>query len=303
MNKMELDFRSAQVTNQRSLPVAGFDLCGTLETDSEQDIAVISSHCTVSYWSERSGQKILVQQAAPFVVRGPMVQKGRYCRADVQITLDHRVLKAIEKVRQGNGVVHLGLEFEVVASPVIGAGQDRVLGAPDQVPIKVDGQTNRPGFVDVSRDDWLKSLKAMGYNEVEVFELPVYTHPALPGMQKVIDVLRMVEQAMGLGDWPGVMSKTRAAFEAVGTLAAEDDDVKAGFQRLWEGMFPDPRDKDIRAALDGIVDKLAKFQHLGRHMRYPFPDIQRPEALLALRQTLALFEYVGSRMKKPEAKT
>jgi hypothetical protein len=61
-------------------------------------------------------------------------------------------------------------------------------------------------------------------------------------------------------------------------------------------MFPDPKDKDIRAALDGIVDKLGKFQHLGRHTKHPFPEIQRPEALLVLRQTLALFEYVGQRM-------
>jgi hypothetical protein len=141
----------------------------------------------------------------------------------------------------------------------------------------------------------------MGFNHMEVFELPVFAHPALPGMQKAIEALRGAEQAMGLGDWPSVMSKTRGAFEAVATLAGKTKNVKAGFEKFWLSAFPDDADKELRDALDGIVERLAAFQHLGRHTKHPFPEIQKPEALLALRQTLALFEYVGERLKKREA--
>lgn len=297
---MEFNFYDVQVGNRQGLPVPGIELWGKLATQSERPIVILASHCNIRALPSRQGKQIVpVATNVPFRTGDAAIAKDSYATASVRVPLPFATLKAIELMRQGTSGLFLHLELLFMGVPLIAAGdRGNWLGTPDSVRMKVEGRDDYPMGFEFSRDEWLETIKAIGFADIEVFELPTFTHPALPEMRKAIEALRGAEQAMGLGDWSGVMSKTRGAFEAVATFAGKTKDLKAGFDKFWKAAFPGDAEADLRDALDKIVESLAKFQHLGRHAKHPFPEIERPEALLALRHTLALFEYVGERMKR-----
>jgi hypothetical protein len=68
------------------------------------------------------------------------------------------------------------------------------------------------------------------------------------------------------------------------------------WERLWQRALPREDDAPKREQLDALIKALTNYLHLGRHSRPPFPSVDDADALLALRTTLALFEYLGDRL-------
>src|SRR5690606_36392442 len=113
--------------------------------------------------------------------------------------------------------------------------------------------------------------------------------------EQALKSLREAEHAFRGGDWDGTLTKFRGAFEAVATAAGQSGHTGAGFKALWAALRPEQIDEAKRKALDELVDGLNDLQQLGRHKKFPFTPVDRCDALLALRMSLALFEYIGAR--------
>jgi hypothetical protein len=120
----------------------------------------------------------------------------------------------------------------------------------------------------------------MGYQETEVFEIP-----------------RVVS--------PGSLTHSRAAVEALFTDLGSGD-MKASTEHVLEQLYPGESELGRRKALNELVQKTGNYQHLARHRSAPAVPIERNDALLSMRLTLSVFDFVArqrGRLGKPGEKT
>jgi len=290
----ELKLRLTEITNQRPSPTPGFQIAGELTSGSSSRVSLLSLKARVRVENAfHLGNEVLCEHDAELSGDRPM-------RVYVPVSFDPRTLDAIEAKRNGD----LGIGFEVYATALVApiieapgaADRPRLLaGAPTKEHVECRSADDRQNAFRVDRDAWLQILSTFQHTELEVFELPVHRLKAKGLPQEALTSVHAAHTAFRNGDWDGTLKKCRDAFEAVATSAARASDLAAGFDVLWKGMLPDPVDDKKRDALNEVATAIGKFQHLGRHKKFPFTPVDRVDALLALRVTLSVFGYMGER--------
>jgi hypothetical protein len=197
--------------------------------------------------------------------------------------------------RDEDGAVDLTFTMIVVAAKVVRQGS-RMEEIHTSVPFRVDVSVSGGGGGDrlrVPRDEWLKLLVALGYDEIEVFELSKRSLIDHEELRRGLEHVRRAETHCRNGYAREALAACREAFEASGTGA----ESRSRWERLWQRALPREEDAPKREQLNLLIKTLSDYLHLGRHSKPPFPNVDDADALLALRTTLALFEYLGERLR------
>jgi hypothetical protein len=150
----------------------------------------------------------------------------------------------------------------------------------------------------LARSRWLQILGEMKWAEIELFEIPAAPFPHFQHLPQAIDRMRQAESALRNGDWNAVLAHCRAALEAAAKSEARSDDLKKGFELLFDAALPEHSEK--RKALDKIVKALTEYAHLGRHEQFPALQITKPEAEFVFTTILGLFSFLGRRLSTME---
>ena len=225
---------------------------------------------------------------------------------DVELEVDFtmRALRAVEEARGSKSEILLQLEFHCVAAETSSISREGrqhpevVSLTPYYAAVRYEAADGHPGpQYRISRDEWIGFLKASRFADLEVFELPRLEIAGRTVATEAYGALAQAQNAFRAGNPEETLSRCRGAFEAVATSAGQSDDVKAGFAALLEQVLSHTKDEPKREPLSDLVLQLAKFQHLGRHLKFPFTPVDRDDALLSLRITLALFEYFDRKRK------
>lgn len=301
-NTISLRFVPQRIVNVRPPPNAGFDICGSLSNSGAGQLALLGMSLGV-----RTTDLIWVQPEAgcpASAIRQVQLPPGAATDVYLPITFTREVLDAIELRRQGASEITLTFTLHAMAALLytqqIGRETVSTLGNALSLAVDVRSADTGENKFRIARDTWLGFLQVFKYTDVEVFELPQLTlKQTLP--PEAMAALRAAEQAFRQGDWRGTLEKTRFAFEAVSKLFAQDSDAKLAFAKLWQKLMPLSDEEPKRDALDKLVAGLRPFQHLGRHANHPMVDIDRHDALLALRMALSLFAFMGARAERSKA--
>src|SRR6185503_18751322 len=83
---------------------------------------------------------------------------------------------------------------------------------------------------DIHRDPWRACLKTLGWNEIEIFELPTGSAWEDQQLKEVLQSLKSAEHMLHFGGDPkAVLGKCFSALEAAAKYAVQGDDKKKGF--------------------------------------------------------------------------
>ena len=283
----DLVFRYEDVSNSHGRPLPYFEISGDLENGSKD-----RSYAVLSLQAEL---RCLHRFHLPIKVCGffqdRLLEPGdKMHGVRLRVDMPYTVLDFIEEQRNGEA----GVEFELTLSAMVFPQG----GAPRTLDCEIVG--NKRGLsktIAIDRDSWCQMLGQLGWDEVAIFELHTHQLKANPSLKVGLSQLQKAVSLMRTSDhWEEVLAATRKAFEAAATATGETDKTKLGFQKLWEAVFPDQKDAKLVEAVDGLTKASAEFQHVARHSKHPFPTIGRKEALLGLRITLALFDYLSNRL-------
>jgi hypothetical protein len=152
---------------------------------------------------------------------------------------------------------------------------------------------------EVPLSEWVRRLGEMGWTEISLFEVPILPLVGDPNLSVALDRLRDAETRLRGGDYKGVLTKCRDAFESAARYEAAGD-TKRGFDALLERA--ERGDARKRAPLNAIILALSDFAHqLARHEQYPEIGVSRSEADLCYASTVAIFSLLGRRMSGVES--
>jgi len=299
----QLKFQAIDIARVLGPPRTGFEIRGKFIHPNQEAAtpSAIMSPMARLFYQPPPSPEFLVQTWTPISLKHPMIfPKGGPVAATLLVLLDRTTIAAIERTRpRTGGTLDFRLEVSLASTGEfrpVGAGREPDFKTFESCDVTAVGPDERMPLLRVSRDEWNAMLKTFGFSEVETFELPVYRLGEEKVVVEAIRALRDAETSLRSGKNPGVLEDTRKAFEALATTVGGSGDIKAAFKTLWERALPLEKDVAKREPLDDLVGALAEFQHLGRHLKSPFTPIDPSDALLSLRLTLAIFEYLGVRL-------
>src|SRR5690606_22007723 len=120
---------------------------------------------------------------------------------------------------------------------------------------------------------------------------------------KLATSLKRIEEAqhaLRSFDYPTVLAKCRAAFEAAAKHQAEGK-VPQGFQLLLERAFPGAAQR--QELVDAIIARRSEYAHaFGRHEQYPTAHGSRAEAEFFFTTTVGLFGMLTRSIAAVEGK-
>lgn len=147
----------------------------------------------------------------------------------------------------------------------------------------------------LQRDEWLRLLADLQWDEFEVFEIAVRRMERIKGFQKALGHLRLAEVAFRQGQWSVTVVEARRACEAAALEvdSGAQKDLKSAIHKLMENILPADPDKPKRDAMNHFMLGLAQLRHPGAHGSSD-TQIDRPDAELALTVAVSLFRYIGA---------
>lgn len=206
-------------------------------------------------------------------------------RAEMQLELSGAMLRLIEDERGGRDV-----DFEIDGEIEYSIAHQ----IPNQGHWSMGERRLRPFYtssgsyrVRISQSDWVRYLSQMGWEEIEIWEVPTANlDPSRMGRS-----IRLLREALNLLRHDHVsdcMAKCRKAFEAAVHDASQIEDFGKGIETLMQRV---PASK--RKEVDDLLRRLGAFTHLARHEGAEEVPLSRDDALLCLGLTRAAVEYVA----------
>jgi hypothetical protein len=285
-------FEPLGIVNASKDPCASFEIDGRLVSVGDDEAAVFG------IWSDVRAQRgqLLVQPTWAVDPGAACYQPNGRSNIRIPVHVTSSLLRRLHNGRDENGAIDLTFRMVVVAAKVVRQGphMEEVFTS---VPFRLDVNVSGVGGGDslrVTRDEWLRLLGALGYDEIEVFELSKRSLVEHEELRRGLEHVRRAETHRRNGYARETLAACREAFEASGTGA--DGDARSRWERLWQCALPRQEDAPKREQLDALIKALTNYLQAGRHSKPPFPSVDDADALLALRITLALFEYLGDRL-------
>ncbi len=232
-----------------------------------------------TYWGDNSSGNTLITQDK-YAYGGKLV-----------IPVQDESIRHIEDSRNDQDIsLRVDLNYmwqEAIPAPVGNDGQPRFLAG------AVRSNTTNVYDCIIKRSDWLKRLAEMKWQEYQSFE--VAKQPLLADQNLAVALKRLEEAQTSLrsGDYSGVLTKCRAAFESAAKYEATGA-VKEGFMSLLARAFKD--DDTKQSAVNGIIASLSQYAHIGRHEQYPAIHIAREEAEFVFTASVSLFSLLSRRL-------
>lgn len=288
MARINLRFEPRSISARPAASSSLIEVGGTIQNASEVPVAVLSALADV----RAEGLQLIVQPASAFGAVGTLAPHGA-ATVQIPVTLSAAALRTLHERRSDRGAVEFRFLVHAVVAEVVtlpGTGRE-CLGVPLGLSVSVQGNAGEAYRVD--RDAWLKLLGDLQYDEIEVFELRAQSLRSRENLRVALDHLHRAGDHYRRSHWRETLAACSDAFEAAATATAGSDNVRAGFEQLWEEVLPNDVDAPKRGHLDQIVRALRDLLQIGRHSRAPFVGVTEDDALLALRMTLTMFEYVS----------
>ncbi|HEY3448329.1 MAG TPA: hypothetical protein VGK67_18375 [Myxococcales bacterium] len=215
-------------------------------------------------------------------------------------------LEAIEEYRKGGGPLPLRMtgnltyrevsRCEVASWDAKGAANKRVIRSLEE-PSVLNVQLS----MSVSRDEWLHLLKAMGFGETTVIEIPAERLTAVEELAAGMKALAEASDKFRLGHWSDAAVAARSAIDIAAGLGANTtpDEREASFAELLRKALPN--EADVRAkALKQVMQGMSTIRTKGAHGAIDF-QVEREDAEFALAISSAIFRYLGARRRRGAA--
>lgn len=205
---------------------------------------------------------------------------------EISLPLSDAVLYHIEGTRAGHDVL-LKFSSEVLAFHVpdqSGSGSFEV-----PAPFQFGHGSHGPFEHTIALSDWVKLLRAMGWSELELLEIPSAKLKSLPTLARTFQLFEEARDCLRRGDWDGTMADCRKAVEAMLKDTIGSNDLSRAGEAL-EKLVPD---RAKAAALNAALKGITAFLQLGRHEFVPAVTIKPADARLALRWTGAFLTFLG----------
>lgn len=201
------------------------------------------------------------------------------------IPLPGHVLASLEEARAGEDL-ELSITTSALVSP-LRADNPMHLATPQESAISSPGSHDLA--YKIPQSEWLKLLRQLQWNELELIELPRPWGPPSKTTQRATARFEDAVDAYRRGNWDDSMASCRKAFEAmVQDLTGTADMAKteaALISHLGEG----PKAKRLNV----LIRELGQFLHLARHEVPEDVIITRSDASLSLQLTGAILRYIG----------
>ena len=225
------------------------------------------------------------------IARGSNPHQGKLI-----IPISGEAIRFIEENRRDQDVpLNVNLQYtwqELIQAPTNNKGEMRTFAGS----VHNDSVTVQECVI--KRSDWLKRLAEMKWQEFELFE--VAKQPLIHDQNLAIALKRLEEAQIALrgGDYSGVLTKCRAAFESAAKYESNGDTQK-GFESLLARAFKDD-EKKKQETMNSVIKGISEYAHLGRHEQYPTLRIGREEAEFIFCTTASTFSII-SRLLAHEA--
>ncbi len=214
------------------------------------------------------------------------IPAGQQGLGAIVIPLSDNILTHIEKRRTG-GDVTFRIYSKLLVSSISKKENMSLLGVPYEVQFENKGSVS----VDytIPQSEWIKILRALGWSELQAFEIPAAKLKAIPGLQRSIDRFNDAQECHRRGDWDESMVNCRKAFEAMIKDATREEDLSKAVQ-AFSGIIGNEQKAD---KFNKMVIALGNFLHLARHEQLAPVQMRQSDSLLALHLTGAMLSYLG----------
>jgi len=200
------------------------------------------------------------------------------------LQLSTAALKNIEERRAGRDV-EISLSSRVLVSEVQIINGNKVLGVPYETAFG-----NHESFkYTIPQSEWIKMLRNLEWNELELLELPINKIRAIPSMARAFDRFGDAQLCYRREDWPGTMLNCRKIFEAI----VQDETGSEGMGKASQAIKSIMGEGKKADCLDKVIKELGTFLHLGRHEQLSSVSIGWADAQLSLHMAGALLAYLG----------
>jgi len=210
---------------------------------------------------------------------------------EVTIPLSTSAIQSIENHRNG-GDLALQIDSRILLCPVYEgpAGLKSVLSAPIESRFSLDGGDGRIKCK-IPQSEWVKLLPQLGWSEIELLELPRDFLRSHPRLARARERLKDAETSLARGDWEGVLQDCRKAYEAGAIALTGEEDRQVALPKLKDHLGEGVKAENLNA----LVLAFNKFLHLGRHEQPEPVAFDRADAVLTLRITASLLDYLARR--------
>jgi hypothetical protein len=226
---------------------------------------------------------------------GRTIEKDFHHAFEVSLPIDGAAISAIEQSRPPGESFFIQLnlwplytlleEFSIRKNPE--ALQPARVHA-----LSHDQSTTTTAMVEISSDKWRKTLKEMGWDELQVFEIPVRGMSGHPAIAAGVVHLRKAQSAFRTGHRETTIIEVRKAIEAAANaVAAEGTERGPALKALVAEVMPRAEDAVRRDLLDALMRAFAEVRHEHAHGGNPEPYHQ--DAELALSVGVAIFRYMS----------
>lgn len=284
----------------RPLPVRSLEIPLILRWNGNGSVEVQS----LEWWSQFPNYPGL-DTPPTLVAVAPQQLDGGTAAADADVLLRSIIggpfIQQLEERRNGGGPVTMKLwlnihhrmltvlEFPGPPRPGTNARETvsvRMLSHPLRKQIQFD--------IVLQRDEWLRILADLHWDEFEVFEVAVHRMRRIEGFQKALGHLRQAQVAFRQGQWSVTVVEARKACEAAALEVQADaaKEPRAAFEKLMTHILPADADKPKRDAMSLFMLGLGQLRHPGAHGSFE-TQIERADAELALTVAVSLFRYIG----------
>lgn len=218
---------------------------------------------------------------------GTLAGNGSGTPCDSLLELSHALLHAIEQLRKGRDVI-LRLDIGIVAV-------ERVSGN-DLTPKRVDsGQLTYAGYqycrYEIPKSKWLDLLKALGYGEFHMAEIPL---PQVKKVKALDACLRHLQRA-----WEHFLDgrdreAMAACHDALEGIAKQHGNANSKpDQNAFSNILAGTAHQEKVNKIAQMLSRCADLTHLGRHEHKPPVELEHRDAELAILLTHACVAYLS----------
>ncbi len=264
--------------------------------------------CSVRYHATMDNPRISWPQT--HITVGPdRLRQGRSAHFAFSLPFESSFIRAVEDWRLGRSDP---LHIQVRANLYFRRVTDLPLPVPDrqakpQGPAGIELLSSRretfrelsapehgDGYlpITINRDRWLDILKTVGWEEFEVFELPVRRIGGQERLAEGLKHLRLAQTAFRQGQWATTAVEARKACEAAATVDGPEANRKHRLEALVNEVLPSDQDSAKRDMLEGMMKALVPLRNQGAHANIRMA-VEREDAELSLTVAIAIFRYMG----------
>lgn len=249
---------------------------------------------TIDYWVDFAGKNFWPTET--FAVGG-IEQENYFLR--LPLPFDPHLIREIERAHPGHTDLIFTATFnikwrEVSSFHVQSHGQPEKSHTVRSLSETQNQQ--RSLTIVLNRDRWIEILRAIGWENFEIFEVPTQGLQSVPSLQKGLELIRQAETAFHRHEWPDVVGKVRRACVTSAAELAPNRDAATGFKLLFEKALPDEEDEPKRTMLQELTKSLT---HLRAEVEHPKGmQLGRRDAELALTVAISIFRYLGSALAR-----